>query len=163
MTLQLRNIPGKLVQAGKDAVITITEQVFNLRYCVRGTSNMKKSSITSLVIFRWRLMESSCEVLLWGFPTLTPPDPSRRELLQQVHQCSLPGKIAGFPLHRAQDSLVQLICIYVFDHLIYKGNGHGIFKNLWNSTMRLYNIAANLIRVIGNFYRPCHQCSLPQS
>lgn len=119
MTLQLRNIPGKLVQAGKDAVITITEQVFNLRYCVRGTSNMKKSSITSLVIFRWRLMESSCEVLLWGFPTLTPPDPSRRELLQQVHQCSLPGKIAGFPLHRAQDSLVQLICIYVFDHLIY--------------------------------------------
>ena len=29
--------------------------------------------------------------------------------------------------------------------------------------MRLYNIAANLIRVIGNFYRPCHQCSLPQS
>ena len=28
---------------------------------------------------------------------------------------------------------------------------------------RLYNIAANLIRVIGNFYGPCHQCSLPQS
>ena len=46
------NIPRGLVQAGEDAVITMTEQIFNLRYCARGTSNIKKASITSLVIFR---------------------------------------------------------------------------------------------------------------
>ena len=51
------NIPGELVQAGEDAVVTITEQIFNLRYCMRGTLNINKAPITSLVIFKWRLTE----------------------------------------------------------------------------------------------------------